>query len=68
MARQKKTGTRMIMTFKNAFAGRSTMMTEITDNASFKVGIPDYKEVLRFLYDAKGPKDANFQRDEGACG
>lgn len=61
MARQKKTGTRMIMTFKNAFAGRSTMMTEITDNASFKVGIPDYKEVLRLpFYDAKGPKDATL--------
>ncbi len=61
MARQKKTGTRMIMTFKNAFAGRTTMMTEITDNAAFKVGIPDYKEILRLpFYDAKGPKDATL--------
>lgn len=58
MARQKKRGTRMIMTFKNAFSGRSTMMTEITDNPSFKVGLPDYNEVLRLpFYDPKGPKD-----------
>lgn len=58
MARQKKRGTRMIMTFKNAFSGRSTMMTEMTDNPSFKVGLPDYNEVLRLpFYDPKGPKD-----------
>lgn len=58
MSRQKKTGARMILTFKNAFAGRSTMMTEITDNPSFKVGIPEYNEVLRLpFYDPKGPKD-----------
>lgn len=58
VARQKKKGARMILTFKNAFAGRSTMMTEITDNPAFKVGIPDYGEVLRLpFYDANGPKD-----------
>lgn len=58
MARQKMRGPRMIMTFKNAFAGRSTMMTEITDNASFKVGIPEYNEILRLpFYDPKGPAD-----------
>lgn len=58
MARQKVRGPRMIMTFKNAFAGRSTMMTEITDNPSFKVGIPEYNEVLRLpFYDPKGPAD-----------
>jgi acetylornithine/N-succinyldiaminopimelate aminotransferase len=58
MTRQKKTGARMIVTFKNAFAGRSTMMTEITDNPSFKVGIPEYHEVLRLpFYDPKAPKD-----------
>lgn len=58
MTRQKKSGARMIMTFKNAFAGRSTMMTEITDNPAFKVGMPDYNEVLRLpFYDPKGPAD-----------
>lgn len=58
MSRQKKRGARMIVTFKNAFAGRSTMMTEITDNPSFKVGMPDYNEVLRLpFYDPKAPAD-----------
>ena len=37
MARQKKTGTRMMMTFKNALAGRSRLRTEITHKAAFKV-------------------------------
>jgi len=61
ICRQKKTGARMILTFKNAFAGRSTMMTEITDNPSFKVGIPDYNEVLRLpFYDPKVPKDTTL--------
>lgn len=58
MSRQKKRGARMIVTFKNAFAGRSTMMTEITDNPAFKVGMPDYNEVLRLpFYDPRGPAD-----------
>lgn len=58
IARQKKKGARMIMTFKNAFAGRSTLMTEITDNPSFKVNMPEYHEVLRLpFYDPKAPAD-----------
>lgn len=58
ISRQKKRGARKILTFRNAFAGRSTMMTEITDNPSFKVGIPDYNEVLRLpFYDPKAPAD-----------
>ena len=58
IARQKKKGARMIVTFKNAFAGRSTMMTEITDNPAFKVGMPEYNEVLRLpFYDPKENKD-----------
>lgn len=61
ICRQKKSGTRMILTFKKAFAGRSTMMTEITDNPAFKVGMPDYNEVLRLpFYDPKQPKDATL--------
>lgn len=56
MARQKTKGARMIVTFKNAFAGRSMMMAEITDNAAFKVGLPEYHEVLRIpFYDKKDP-------------
>jgi len=58
MSRQKKRGSKMIITFKNAFAGRSTMMTEITDNPAFKVGMPDYNEVLRIpFYNPNEPKD-----------
>ncbi len=57
MARQKMRGPRMIMTFKNAFAGRSTMMTEITDNPSFKVGIPEYNEILRLPFYDPNAKD-----------
>ncbi len=57
MSRQKTKG-RMILTFRNAFAGRSTMMTEITDNPAFKVDMPDYNEVLRLpFYDPKAPAD-----------
>ena len=56
IARQKRTGARMIVTFDNAFSGRSTMMAEITDNPSFKVGMPEYNEVLRLpFYDKKDP-------------
>lgn len=56
IARQKNRGARMVMTFKNAFAGRSTMMTEITDNPAFKVGMPDYNEILRLpFYDKASP-------------
>lgn len=58
ICRQKRNGARMIMTFKNAFAGRSTMMAEITDNAAFKVKMPEYNEVLRLpFYDPKAPAD-----------
>lgn len=54
MARQKKSPARMIMAMKNAFAGRSTMMAEITDNTAYKQGLPDYNEVLRIPnYDKK---------------
>lgn len=56
IARQKNRGARFVVTFKNAFAGRSTMMTEITDNPAFKVGMPDYNEILRVpFYDPKAP-------------
>lgn len=50
ICRQKKTPARMILTFNNAFAGRSTMMAEITDNPAFKQGLPQYNEVLRIPF------------------
>ncbi len=60
MARQKKTPARMIVGFKDAFAGRSTMMAELTDNPSFKEGLPEYNEVLRIpFYDPRDPKSAD---------
>lgn len=45
--RQKKTPARMIIAMNAAFAGRSTMMAEVTDNPNFKIGLPEYNEVLR---------------------
>lgn len=60
MARQKNTPARYIMGFKNAFAGRSTLMAELTDNPAYKVGLPDYNEVLRVpYYDPKDPKGSS---------
>lgn len=57
IARQKTTPARMILSFQNAFAGRSTMMAELTDNAAYRVGLPEYHEVLRLpWYDRKNPQ------------
>lgn len=57
ITRQKKTPARMVLCFKNAFAGRSTMMAELTDNPAYKVGLPDYNEMLRLpWYDKKDPQ------------
>ncbi len=50
ITRQKRTPARMILTFKNAFAGRSTMMAEVTDNPAYKQGLPEYNEVLRLPF------------------
>lgn len=50
LCRQKRNGARMIVAFNNAFAGRSTMMAEITDNPAYKVGQPTYNEVLRLPF------------------
>ncbi|MBX2987969.1 MAG: aminotransferase class III-fold pyridoxal phosphate-dependent enzyme [Bdellovibrionaceae bacterium] len=59
MARQKHSPARKIVAFKNAFAGRSTMMAEVTDNPAFKQGLPEYHEVLRIpFYDKKTPGSA----------
>ncbi len=56
MARQKKSPARMVISFANAFAGRSTMMAEITDNPAYRQGLPEYKEVLRLpFYDKRDP-------------
>ena len=48
--RQKKKGARKILAFEKAFAGRTTMMCEITGNPAVKVGLPSYDEVLRIPF------------------
>lgn len=50
MCRQKRDGARMVIAFSDAFAGRSTLMTEVTDNPAYKVGQPRYDEVLRLPF------------------
>lgn len=49
--RQKTSPARKILAFDAAFAGRTTMMAEITDNPSFKQGLPSYDEILRLPFD-----------------
>jgi len=57
LTRQKHTPARMMLSFKNAFAGRSTAMAELTDNSAYKVGLPEYHEVLRIpFFDKKNPQ------------
>ena len=57
LSRQKNSPARMIVAFKNAFAGRSTMMAEVTDNPAYKQGLPEYNEVLRIpWYDKNDPQ------------
>ena len=56
--RQKKQGARKILAFERAFAGRSTMMCEITDNPSIKQGLPSYNEVLRVPFCPDNPDRA----------
>lgn len=50
MARQKNSPAKMILALEGAFAGRTTMMAEITDNPGNRVGLPTYDEVLRVPY------------------
>ncbi|RYZ75768.1 MAG: aminotransferase class III-fold pyridoxal phosphate-dependent enzyme [Proteobacteria bacterium] len=56
LARQKHTPARFVVAMENSFAGRSTMMAEVTDNPAYRQGLPRYEEVLRIpFYDAKTP-------------
>ncbi len=56
MARQKNRPRRKILAFNRAFAGRTTLMSEITDNPKVKEGLPVYNEVLRIpFYDPQDP-------------
>ncbi len=56
MARQKNFPRKKILAFQKAFAGRTGLMSEITDNPAIKEGLPSYNEVLRLpFYDSKQP-------------
>ena len=50
MCRQYKKGARKIIAMRGAFAGRTTMMAEITDNPAYKKGLPTYDDVLRISF------------------
>lgn len=59
MARQKNSPARKILAIKDAFAGRTTMMAELTDNPNYKVGLPTYDEVLRVpFFDKNDPNSS----------
>jgi acetylornithine/N-succinyldiaminopimelate aminotransferase len=50
MAWQKHSPANKVIAFKDAFAGRSTMMAQITDNPAYKVGLPETHEILRLPF------------------
>ena len=56
--RQKNKGARKILAFERAFAGRTTLMCEITANPAVKVGLPSYNEVLRVPFCPHQPERA----------
>lgn len=59
MARQKNSPAKYIFAMKNSFAGRSTMMAEVTDNPAYRQGLPSYNEVVHLPnYDKKDPQSA----------
>ncbi len=59
MARQKNTPAKLVIAMQNAFAGRSTMMAELTDNPAYKEGLPSYHEVLRIpWFDSSNPRSS----------
>lgn len=59
LARQKNTPARLVLAMENSFAGRSTMMAEVTDNPAYRQGLPRYEEVLRIpFYDKNDPKSS----------
>lgn len=57
---RQKTKAPKVIAMQNAFAGRSMMMAEITDNPAFKQGLPDYNEVLRIpFFDPYAPEESS---------
>ena len=59
MARQKNSPRRKILAFENAFAGRTSIMSEITGNPKVREGLPSYNEVLRIpFYNPQNPGES----------
>lgn len=59
MARQKNSPARYVLAMEGAFAGRSTMMAEVTDNPAYREGLPEYHEILRVpYYDKNDPQSS----------
>ncbi len=59
ICRQKTSPRSKIIAMNAAFAGRTTLMAEITDNPSYKQGLPDYNDVLRIdFYNPNNPNSA----------
>ncbi len=57
IARQKTSPARHVIAMQDSFAGRTTMMAEVTDNPKYKEGLPEYHEVHRIpFYDKNDPQ------------
>lgn len=64
MCRQKKSPASKVIGFEAAFAGRSTLMAEVTDNKAYKQGLPDYDDVLRIpFYDQNNENSTQVTLD-----
>lgn len=63
--RQKKQPATKIMAFKDCFAGRTTALQEITDNAKYREGQPVYGEVHYLPYFS--PKSSLTAAEQGAA-
>lgn len=59
IARQKNTPARLVIAMENAFAGRSTIMAEVTDNPAYRQGLPRYDEVLRIPWYKPGQPESS---------
>ena len=66
--RQKKFPATKILAFRDCFAGRSTLMAEITDNPGYRQGQPVYGEVYYLsFYDPKLGLEKSAQRTLSKC-
>ena len=67
IVRQKKFPAYKVITFKNAFAGRSTVMQEVTDEPKYREGQPNFDQVSHIdFFDSKLSVEENIHRTIGA--